>query len=185
MPGRRPRRHCCVCPGDARKVGRRLFAEFSPTIRDRANSAMSRLWSGRSNAVRAATSSSRGKGWTMRNLSLVSMRVLCALTCATGLSGCAPGADPLSASAASPATRGALTCRPDGALLVPQAAPDCGFDQANLKTLDPDQWARLKLEYELKCYKDAEKTARNRLRLLQAACEAKVDRQQLSASLTP
>jgi len=58
-------------------------------------------------------------------------------------------------------------------LLAPQPAPDCGFGRANLRTLDPDQWARLKLEYELKCYKDAEKTARNRLRLLQAACEVK------------
>jgi ABC-type uncharacterized transport system auxiliary subunit len=113
----------------------------------------------------------------MRNISLVSMRqILCVLACAAALSGCAPGADPVSASAASPAMPGAQICRPDGALLVPQPAPDCGFGQANLKTLDPDQWARLKLEYEVKCYKDAEKTARNRLRLLQAACEAKMDR---------
>jgi hypothetical protein len=59
-------------------------------------------------------------------------------------------------------------------LLAPQAAPDCGFGRADLKTVDPDQWARLKLEYELSCYKEAEKTARKRLRQLQAAtkCEA-------------
>jgi hypothetical protein len=38
----------------------------------------------------------------------------------------------------------------------------------------PDQWSRLKLEYELKCYREAEKVARARMRLLQAAasCEA-------------
>ena len=92
---------------------------------------------------------------------------------ATGLSACAPGSDPIGASVAAPIAPHAQTCRPDTALLAPQPAPDCGFTQANLKTLDPDQWARLKLEYELKCYKDAEKTARNRLRLLQAACEAR------------
>jgi len=38
----------------------------------------------------------------------------------------------------------------------------------------PDQWTRLKLEYERKCYQNAEKIVRERLRLLQAAtrCEA-------------
>ena len=102
-----------------------------------------------------------------------SLRTLCVVIWATGLSACAPGSDPIGVSAASPIAPGAQTCRPDHALLAPQPAPDCGFARANLKTLDPDQWTRLKLEYELKCYKDAEKTARNRLRLLQAACEAK------------
>ena len=110
----------------------------------------------------------------MRDKSRISsLWTLCAMVWATGLSGCAPGSDPIGASAASPIAPAAHTCRPDNALLAPQPAPDCGFGRANLKTLDPDQWARLKLEYELKCYKDAEKTARNRLRLLQAACEAK------------
>jgi len=113
----------------------------------------------------------------MRDNFLVSVRqILCALACASGLSGCAPGADPVSASAASPAMAGALICHPATALLAPQHAPDCGFGRANLRTLDPDQWARLRLEYELKCYKDAEKNARNHLRLLLAACEAKPDR---------
>jgi hypothetical protein len=53
--------------------------------------------------------------------------------------------------------------------LAPQPAPDCGFGRADLKTVDPDQWSHLKLEYELKCYKEAGKIARARLRLLQAA----------------
>ena len=101
------------------------------------------------------------------------LHTLCVMVWAAGLSACAPGSEPISASAASAMAPGTQICRPDNALLAPQPAPDCGFSRANLKTLDPDQWARLKLEYELKCYKDAEKTARNRLRLLQAACEAK------------
>lgn len=46
--------------------------------------------------------------------------------------------------------------------------------RSDLKTLDPDQWARLKLEYELKCYKEAERVARQRLQQLQAEkrCDA-------------
>ena len=52
--------------------------------------------------------------------------------------------------------------------------PDCVFGRADLKTLDPDQWARLKVEYERQCYQRAEKTVRERLRQLQAAsrCDA-------------
>jgi len=90
----------------------------------------------------------------------------------TMVSGCAPP-DPGNASAAS-AVSGPQICSPDRALLTPQPAPDCGFGRADLKTLDPDQWARLKLEYELKCYKDAEKITRKRLQQLQVAmkCEA-------------
>jgi hypothetical protein len=73
----------------------------------------------------------------------------------------------------------AQICRPDPALLAPQPAPDCGFERSNLKTLDPDGWARLKLEYERKCYQNAEKTVRERLRRLQAAmrCEAEAAQQ--------
>ena len=60
-------------------------------------------------------------------------------------------------------------CRADRTLLVPPHAPDCGFGRSDLKTLDPDQWARLKVEYERKCYQNAEEVVRERLRLLQAA----------------
>jgi hypothetical protein len=96
-------------------------------------------------------------------------------------SGCSPGSAQLesrpeliNAAAASPTSSAAQMCRPDRALLAPQPAPDCGFGSFSLKTLDPDQWARLKLEYERKCYQNAEKIVRERLRLLQAAttCEA-------------
>jgi hypothetical protein len=63
--------------------------------------------------------------------------------------------------------------RPDTALLAPQPAPDCEFKRSDLKTVDPDEWARLKVEYERQCYQDAEKAARERLVLLQASslCE--------------
>lgn len=70
-------------------------------------------------------------------------------------------------------------CRPHRALLVPQPAPDCGFGRSDPKTLDPDQWTRLQLEYERKCYQNAEKIVRERLRQLQTAvrCEAEPARQ--------
>jgi hypothetical protein len=63
--------------------------------------------------------------------------------------------------------------RPAPALLAPQPAPDCEFKRSDLKTVDPDEWARLKVEYERQCYQDAEKAARERLVLLQTSsiCE--------------
>lgn len=63
--------------------------------------------------------------------------------------------------------------RPDPALLAAQPAPDCEFKRSDLKTVDPDEWTRLKIEYERQCYQDAEKAARDRLVLLQTSnfCE--------------
>jgi hypothetical protein len=61
--------------------------------------------------------------------------------------------------------------RPDPALLALQPAPDCEYKKDDLKTVDPDEWARLKTEYELQCYRDAEKAARARLSLLQASIQ--------------
>jgi hypothetical protein len=102
--------------------------------------------------------------------------VLCALGWTMAVSGCAPG--PVQ-SASSPANSEAQMCRPRRALLAPQPAPDCGFGRADPKTLDPDQWTRLQLEYERKCYQNAEKIVRERLRQLQTAvrCEAELARQ--------
>jgi hypothetical protein len=73
--------------------------------------------------------------------------------------------------------------RPDPALLSPQPAPDCEFKRSDLKTVDPDEWARLKVEYERQCYQDAEKAARERLVLLQASstCEIEPVRQRRPA----
>jgi hypothetical protein len=65
--------------------------------------------------------------------------------------------------------------RPELALLSPQPAPDCEFKRSDLKTVDPDEWARLKVEYERQCYLDAEKAARDRLVLLQASATCEVE----------
>lgn len=66
--------------------------------------------------------------------------------------------------------------RPDPALLAPQPAPNCEFKRADIKTVDPDEWARLKTEYERKCYQDAEKAARDRLGQLQASSVCEIER---------
>jgi hypothetical protein len=65
----------------------------------------------------------------------------------------------------------ALIHRPDPSLLAPQPAPDCEFKRSSVNTVDPNEWARLKIDYERQCYQDAEKIARDRLRLLQASVE--------------
>jgi hypothetical protein len=65
--------------------------------------------------------------------------------------------------------------RPDPALLSPQPAPDCEFNGSGLKTVDPNEWARLKVEYERQCYLDAEKAARERLALLQTSSTCEVE----------
>jgi hypothetical protein len=59
--------------------------------------------------------------------------------------------------------------RPDPALLEPQPAPNCEFKRADIKAVDPDEWARLETAYERQCYQDAEQAARERLNQLQAA----------------
>jgi hypothetical protein len=91
------------------------------------------------------------------------------------LAGCAPAQPPEMAQAALASPRAELRespiCRPDPSLLTPQSAPDCKFGRQALKTLDPDQWARLKVEYERQCYLRAENAVRERLRLLQAATQ--------------
>jgi hypothetical protein len=90
------------------------------------------------------------------------------------VSGCAQNSTPDPLQANSQMQTETRICRPDPALLVPQSAPDCVFRRPELKTLDPEQWARLKIEYERQCYQDAEKSVRARLRRLQAAnrCQA-------------
>jgi hypothetical protein len=41
--------------------------------------------------------------------------------------------------------------------------------------VDPNEWARLKLEYERQCYQDAEKAARERLSQLQASSTCEIE----------
>jgi hypothetical protein len=63
--------------------------------------------------------------------------------------------------------------RPDPDLLSSQPVPNCEFSRPELTPVDSQEWARLKLEYERSCYRDAEKVARERLTKLQenAGCE--------------
>ena len=98
---------------------------------------------------------------------------LCALACVLVVSGCA-GSAPQVETRSEPVHTPAQMCHIDHALLTPAHAPDCGFGRADLKTVDPEQWARLKLEFERKCYQNAEKIARERLRRLQVAARCEV-----------
>jgi hypothetical protein len=66
--------------------------------------------------------------------------------------------------------------RPDPALLAPQPAPNCEFKRGDIKAVDPDEWARLKTEYERQCYQDAEKAARDPLGQLQVAGICDIER---------
>jgi hypothetical protein len=96
------------------------------------------------------------------------------------LSGCVqgPAPEPMQTAASQAERAEPGFCRPDRALLAPQPAPDCVYRRSHLKTMDPDLWARLKIEYERECYQNAEKIVRHRLHLLQAAnlCEAQTAR---------
>jgi hypothetical protein len=65
--------------------------------------------------------------------------------------------------------------RPARALLASQPAPDCEFRGADRNTVDPEEWARLRLDYERQCYRRAEKIARERLRQLQASSKCEVE----------
>jgi hypothetical protein len=94
---------------------------------------------------------------------------------AIALSGCVPQSSELQPRseparfAASPSRPEPHLCRPAAALLSPARAPDCVFRRAASKAMDPDEFSRLKVEYELSCYQDAERAVRRRLRELQAA----------------
>ena len=95
---------------------------------------------------------------------------------ALALMGCSQTSSPetTATAIAAPARAEIRTCRPDPALLAPQSPPDCVFRRGDLKTADPDLWAKMKIEYERQCYQLAEKRVRERLGQLQAAarCEA-------------
>lgn len=65
--------------------------------------------------------------------------------------------------------------RPDPSLLAPQPAPDCEFKRTDVSAVDPVEWAHLKIDYERQCYQDAEKIARERLRLLQESSTCEIE----------
>jgi hypothetical protein len=100
---------------------------------------------------------------------------LCAISCAMVLAGCARnpaqrGLDPgLHEVKAAPVRAAGRILRsperyrstgpqlprlrqPDPALLALQPAPDCEYKRSDLKTVDPDEWARLRVEFERECY---------------------------------
>jgi hypothetical protein len=56
-----------------------------------------------------------------------------------------------------------------------QPAPDCEFKGPEPETVDADQWARLKLDYERHCYEQAEMRARKRLEQLLASGKCRVE----------
>jgi hypothetical protein len=83
--------------------------------------------------------------------------ILCALGAAT------------SAAAPRAAQRDRQRIRMVRALLSPQSPPDCEYRAPDdAAALDLNVLARLKLEYERRCYQQAEIKVRNRLRQLQA-----------------
>jgi hypothetical protein len=107
---------------------------------------------------------------------------LSALSLAMMLAGCAQHsvqqevkADPIEAAAPPQGHPDFRIHRPNRALLISQPAPDCEFRGTELKTVDPDQWARLRLDYERQCYQRAEKKVRDRLRLLQASSRCEIE----------
>jgi hypothetical protein len=61
------------------------------------------------------------------------------------------------------------THEPHRTLLASGPAPNCELAALKSDTIDADLWARLKLDYELHCYKQAEMLARKRLRQLLAS----------------
>jgi hypothetical protein len=125
----------------------------------------------------------------LRDLASLAARLprLGAIICALAITGCAGSApqpetrsEPSRSGAAAPASTphpGSTPqmCHIDRALLAPARAPDCGFGRSDLKTLDPDEWTHLKLEFERKCYQHAEKLIRERLRQLQVASRCGIE----------
>ena len=75
--------------------------------------------------------------------------------------------------------------RPDPALLAPQPSPNCEFKRADIKAVDANEWARLKIEYERQCYQDAEMAARDRLSQLQGAAICEIERPPQTSAHSP
>ena len=93
--------------------------------------------------------------------------LLLAALIAAALAGCAKQPAPQEAQAA--------VVQSPPAYCQPHPAPDCQFKGSTLKTVDPAEFARLKLAYERRCIRHAEKAERQRMRELLAvgACEGR------------
>jgi hypothetical protein len=61
------------------------------------------------------------------------------------------------------------------ALVARQPAPDCELAGPEPDTFDADLWARLKLDYEGNCYKQAELLARKRMQQLLASGKCRIE----------
>jgi hypothetical protein len=59
--------------------------------------------------------------------------------------------------------------QPQPAYCAASPAPDCAFKGSKLKTVDAAEFARLKVAYERRCIRHAEKAERERMRELHAA----------------
>jgi hypothetical protein len=95
---------------------------------------------------------------------------LSTLLFAMSVAGCARHPDRLSRAA--PAE--SKTCELAKAQLAPRPPPDCEFRAPALKTVDPEQFGRLKAAYERQCVRRAERAERQRQRRLRAlkGCQA-------------
>jgi hypothetical protein len=69
----------------------------------------------------------------------------------------------------------ARTCESEKAQLAPRPPPDCEFRAPERKTVDPEQFGRLKAAYERQCVRRAERAERQRQRRLRAlkGCQAR------------
>ena len=83
--------------------------------------------------------------------------------------------DKSAASRTAPAYSQSETHRSYRALVAPQSAPNCELTGPEADTVDGDLWARLKLDYERHCYKQAEMLARKRLRQLLASGRCRIE----------
>jgi PBP1b-binding outer membrane lipoprotein LpoB len=120
------------------------------------------------------------------------LSIPCAISLALALGACAQNPAPHSAAASAPQAKAAqirtttLSAPParlrmarhepsarirklDPALLAPQPVPNCEYKKSDIKTVDAEEWSRLKNEYELQCYRETEAAARTRLGLLQSS----------------
>ena len=87
--------------------------------------------------------------------------IVALIASAMAVSGCARQAAPQEAQAAA--------AQPAPAYCEARPAPDCQLKESTLKTVDPAEFARLKVAYERRCIRHAEKVERERMRELHAA----------------
>ena len=87
---------------------------------------------------------------------------------AVAIAGCAWQQGPQEAQAAAPP-------KPEPVYCQPNPLPDCQFKGSTLKTVDAAEFARLKLAYERRWIRHAERAERERMRELHAAgaCEGR------------